>query len=135
MHNDEQAIRRLVAEWMTASKEGRNDDVLGMMSDDVVFLTPGRPPMDKQEFAALSQTPPGQPRPVFDGKSEIKEIQVCGDWAWMWTALTVVVTPPGGTPMTRAGHTLTVLKKQAGKWVIARDANMLAAVPAPQPAP
>jgi len=47
----------------------------------------------------------------------------------MWTKLTVVVTPPGnGKPMTRAGHTLSVLKKQGGKWVLARDANMLSPV-------
>jgi hypothetical protein len=38
-----------------------------------------------------------------------------------------VVTPPGGTKtMTRAGHTLSILNKQNGKWVLARDANMLA---------
>ena len=54
-----------------------------------------------------------------------------GDWAYMWTNLTVVFTPPGGTPpVTRAGNTLTILKKQNGKWVLARDANMLAVVQA-----
>lgn len=130
MQSDEQQIRQLVADWMTATKDGNNDAVLDMMSDDVVFLMPGRPPMGKQEFAAASQVPPGQVRPSFEGRSEIQEIQVSGDWAWMWTRLTVTVTPPGGTaPMTRAGHTLTVLRKQGGKWVIARDANMLAPVP------
>ena len=30
--------------------------------------------------------------------------------------------------MTRAGHTLSILKKQNGKWVLARDANMLSPV-------
>jgi len=38
-----------------------------------------------------------------------------------------VMTPPNGTePVRRAGHTLTILKKQDGRWVIARDANLLA---------
>jgi len=47
----------------------------------------------------------------------------------MWTKLTVVVTPTGGGPsMTRSGHTLSVLKKRQGKWVLARDANMLTPV-------
>jgi hypothetical protein len=33
---------------------------------------------------------------------------------------------PGNAPaMTRAGHTLSILKKQGGKWLLARDANML----------
>jgi hypothetical protein len=30
--------------------------------------------------------------------------------------------------MTRAGHTLSILMKQDGRWVLARDANMLAPV-------
>ena len=48
----------------------------------------------------------------------------------MWSKLTVVVTPPdGGKPMTRTGPTLSILKKQSGKWVLARDANMLALAP------
>ena len=48
----------------------------------------------------------------------------------MWTKLSVVVTPSGGGPsMMRAGHTLSILKKHNGEWVVARDANMLAPVP------
>ncbi len=47
----------------------------------------------------------------------------------MWTKLTVVVAPPGAKPTKRAGHTLSILEKQGGKWVLARDANMLAPVP------
>jgi hypothetical protein len=48
----------------------------------------------------------------------------------MWTHLTVVATPPDSGPsLTRAGHTLTILRKEHGKWVLARDANLL--VPKP----
>jgi ketosteroid isomerase-like protein len=48
----------------------------------------------------------------------------------MWTRLTIVLTPPDGAQsMTRAGHTLTILKKQNGKWVLARDANLLVPMP------
>jgi ketosteroid isomerase-like protein len=48
----------------------------------------------------------------------------------MWTKLTVVVTPPsGGATIKRAGHTLTVLKKEHGRWLLARDANLLTVVP------
>jgi hypothetical protein len=43
--------------------------------------------------------------------------------------LSVLMTPPGGAPsMARAGHTLSILNKQNGKWVLARDANMLSSV-------
>jgi uncharacterized protein (TIGR02246 family) len=128
MTSDEQQIRQLVATWIEATKAGDSDTVLSLMTDDVVFLITGQPPMiGKAAFAAAMQSQSGQPRPQFDGKSEIQEIQILGDWAYMWTRLTVIVTPPGGQPMTRSGHTLTILKKQNGKWLLARDANMLSA--------
>ncbi len=129
MSSDEQQIRELVATWMSASKAGDVDTVLSLMTDDVVFLVPGRPVMRKVEFAAASRAQSGQSAPQIDGTSEIQEIQVAGDWAFMWTKLKVVVTPPGGEPMTRAGHTLTVLRKENGRWLLARDANLLASVP------
>lgn len=129
MSNDEQEIRDLVATWMAASKAGEVEKVLSLMADDVVFLVPGQPPMNKAAFAAAATGQARQNSPQFDGTSETQEIQVMGDWAFMWTKLKVVVTPPDGAPsMTRAGHTLSILKKQGGKWVLARDANMLAPV-------
>jgi uncharacterized protein (TIGR02246 family) len=132
MNSDEQEIRQLVASWIAATKSGDTDAVLSLMADDVVFLVTGQPPMvGKAAFAAAMQAQSGQGRPQFEGKSEIQEIEVLGDWAYMWTKLTVVFTPPGGaTSITRAGNTLTILKKQNGKWVLLRDANMLAVVPA-----
>jgi uncharacterized protein (TIGR02246 family) len=126
MHNDEQEIRRLVATWMSATEAGDVETVLSLMTDDAVFLIPGRPPMRKAEFAAQARSQATQPAPKLAGSSAIQEIQVVGDWAFMWSQLTIVVTPPNnGTPMRRAGHTLTVLRKQSGKWLLARDANML----------
>jgi uncharacterized protein (TIGR02246 family) len=100
------------------------------MADDVVFLTPGHPPMiGKSAFAAAAKAQSKPDSPHFDGTSEIQEIKVLGEWAFMWTKLSVVVTPSGGGPsMTRAGHTLSILKKQNGKWILARDANMLSPV-------
>jgi uncharacterized protein (TIGR02246 family) len=131
METDEQEIRQLVATWIDATKAGDTDTVLGLMADDVVFLVTGQPPMiGKAAFAAAMRAQSGQGRPQFEGKSEIQEVQVLGDWAYMWTKLTVVFTPPGGASVTRAGNTLTILNKQNGKWVLARDANMLASVPA-----
>lgn len=133
MQSDEQEIRELVATWMAATKAGDIETVLSLMADDVVFLMPGRPPMiGKSAFATAAKAQAGQERPQFDGASEIQEIKVFGEWAFMWAKLSVVVSPPGGAPsMMRAGHTLSVLKKENGRWVLARDANMLS--PASQP--
>jgi uncharacterized protein (TIGR02246 family) len=133
METDEQEIRQLVATWIDATKSGDTGTVLSLMADDVVFLVTGQPPMiGKAAFAAAMLAQSGQGgRPQFEGKSEIQEIQVLGDWAYMWTKLTVVFTPPSSArSITRAGNTLTILKKQNGQWVLARDANMLAVVQA-----
>lgn len=129
MSSDEAEIRHLVATWMAATKAGDVDTVLGLIADDVVFLVPGRPPMRRDEFAAQSraQAAPGAALQI-DGASDIQEVQVLGDWAFMWARLQVTVTPQGAAPVERAGHTLTVLKKERGRWVIARDANLLAPV-------
>jgi uncharacterized protein (TIGR02246 family) len=130
MQSDEQEIRQLVITWMAATKAGDLETVLSLMAEDVVFLVPGQPPMiGRSAFAAAARSQQRQGPVQFDGRSEIQEIKVLGEWAFMWTKLTVVVNrPDGAAPMTRAGHTLSILKKQNGKWVLARDANMLAPV-------
>ena len=128
-HKDDGEIRELVSTWIRATKSGDIDTVLSLMSDDVVFLMPGQPVMRKAGFAAAARAQAGNNAPTFDGTSEIQEIRVLGDWAFMWTKLTVVATPPGGgPPITRSGHTLSILTKHNGRWVLARDANMLAPV-------
>lgn len=129
MASDEEQIRQLVKTWLEASKAGDVETVLGLMSDDAVFLIPGREPMRKDEFAAASRAQSSASAPRIDGVSEIQEIKVLGDWAFMWTKLRITATPPGGAlPIERAGHTLTILNRQNGKWVLARDANLLAPV-------
>lgn len=121
MQSDEQLIRQLVADWMAASKAGDAQKVASLMADDAVFLMPGQPPMSKAGFVQAAGN-----APKVDGASDIQEIKILGDWAFMWARLTVVITPPNGAKaITRAGHTLTILQKLDGKWVIARDANML----------
>ena len=134
MQSDEDQIRQLAATWMAASTSGDADTVLSLIADDVVFLLPGRPPMLKGEFANASKAQAAPGGPKIDGSSEIMELKVLGDWAFMWTRLRVVVTPPDGTPaVERAGHALTILKKEHGKWLLARDANLLSPVRPPQP--
>lgn len=130
MGSDEAEIRGLISTWMAATKAGDIETMLGLMADDVVFLLPGQQSMvGKAAFAKAARAMAGPGAPRFDGKSEIQEIKVLGEWAFMWTRLTVVATPPdGGQPVTRAGFTLSILRKENGKWVIARDANMLSPV-------
>jgi uncharacterized protein (TIGR02246 family) len=126
MTDDERAIRDLVASWMAASQAGDLQTVLGLMTDDVVFMVPGREPFGKEVFAAAAQ---GMKDVGMQGASDIRELAVLGDWAYLRNHLTVTMTPPGGKPVRRTGYTLTILRKQPdGRWLLARDANLLAEV-------
>lgn len=127
MQNDEQAIRELLTTWLSATKVGDTERVLSLMAEDAVFLVPGQPPMRGRAAFAAAQA--GLKQVDIEATSEIQEIKVFGEWAYLWTKLSVVMTPKkGGAPNKRAGNTLSILQKQAGSWVIFRDANMLAEV-------
>jgi uncharacterized protein (TIGR02246 family) len=124
MSDDERAVRELVATWMAATQAGDHETVLGLMTDDVVFMVPGREPFGKAAFAAASKSMQGL---HIEGTSDIVELQVLGDWAYLRNRLEVTMTPPGGSPATRSGYTLTILRREPdGRWRLARDANLLA---------
>jgi uncharacterized protein (TIGR02246 family) len=123
MSEDEAAIRNLVDTWMAASKAGDIATVLDLMTDDVVFMVPGREPFGKQEFAAASDA---MKNVLIDGKADIRELRVLGDWAYMRNYLEMTITPEGGAPVKRSGWTLTILRKEDGRWRLARDANLVA---------
>ncbi|MEM5385466.1 SgcJ/EcaC family oxidoreductase [Paraburkholderia phymatum] len=124
MTEDERAIRQLIDTWLAASKAGDTATVLSLMTDDAVFMVAGQKPFGKAAFMAASE---GQKNIDIDGKSDILELQVLGDWAFLRTHLEVTVTPKDGSPpMRRVGNTLTILRKETdGRWLLARDANLL----------
>jgi uncharacterized protein (TIGR02246 family) len=125
MDSDEQAIRSAVQAWMRASAAGDLQGVLELMDDDVVFLGPGRPPMrGTAVFAEASKAMEG--KVSIEGASDIQEVRVFGDWAYVWTQLTITMRPAdGGAPTHRGGPGLSVWRKKPdGAWVIYRDANM-----------
>ena len=125
MMDDERAIRSLIDTWMEASKAGDLKTVLSLMTDDVVFMVPGKEPFGKAEFAATSE---GMKNVRIEGTSEIKELKLLGNWAYLRNHLQITVTPPNGQPMRRSGYTLTIVRKEPdGRWRLARDANLLTA--------
>jgi uncharacterized protein (TIGR02246 family) len=126
MTNDERAIRSLVDTWMAATRAGDIRTVLDLMADDAIFMVPGQKPFGKEVFAAASQ---GMEHVRFDARSDIQELRVLGDWAYLRSYVDITVTPAEGQPVRRAGYTLTILRKQSdGRWVLARDANLLTSV-------
>jgi len=125
MTDDERAIRQVVERWTAASKSGDRATVLSLVTDDVIFLVPGQEPFGKEAFAAASK---GMGSMQIEGSSEILELRVLGDWAFIRNHIEMTVTPPGGNPVRRSGYTLTLLRKEAdGQWRLARDANLLTA--------
>jgi uncharacterized protein (TIGR02246 family) len=127
MSEDDRAIRNLIETWMTATRAGDHAKVLSLMTDDVVFLVPGQAPFGKEAFAVNSQALKDA---RIDGKSDVQEIIVAGDWAFCRTHLVVAMTPPNGEVTRRSGHTLTILRKERdGQWRVARDANLLTKQP------
>jgi uncharacterized protein (TIGR02246 family) len=127
MSDDEQAIRALIARWIAATREGDVDAVLSLMAPDAVFLIAGQPPMiGHQAFAGSLRTVLADHK--IESTSEVDEVAVSGDMAYCRTRLSVTVTSKHGKlPLQRTGHTLTILRKGGdGKWLLTRDANMLA---------
>jgi uncharacterized protein (TIGR02246 family) len=97
------------------------------MTDDVVFSVPGQEPFGKEAFAAASR---GMGDMQMEGTSQIIELQLLGDWAFIRNRIEMTATPPGGKSIRRLGYTLTLLRKESdGKWRLARDANLLTVQP------
>jgi len=127
MSDDERAIRELIATWMAASQAGDIETVLSLMTDDVMFMVPGGEPFGKEAFATAAQ---GLKDMRMQGSSEIRELKVLGDWAYLRAYIQMTVTPAGGAPVRRTGYTLTILRRQPdGRWLLARDANLLTTAP------
>lgn len=120
---DEQAIRDLQQAWFTATIDKDLPAILQLMAEDVVFLTPGRPPFGRDEFIAGFEAMRQMP---MQCSGSMEEVILHGDIAYARAKLSVTVTPPNGEPKRLAGYTLSVYRKLAdGRWVLARDANLL----------
>jgi len=129
MQNDEQAIRDLVTKWNEATAKSDVETVMDLIADDAVFQVAGRAPFGKDAFAEGFRAGLEQVR--IEARSEIEELQVTGDFAYLRNHLWVTITPRGGgVPLERTGYTLTILRKQAdGSWLLSRDANLITAEP------
>jgi len=123
MSDDELAVRDLVDAWMEASRAGNTAAVLELMTDDVLFMVPGREPFGKEEFRQNSE----MMRDLrVDGVADIREIEVLGDRAWIRNHVDITITQPDGEALRRSGFTLTILRKgDDGRWRLYRDANLV----------
>ena len=122
---DEQQIRAVIDAWCEASSAGDLTAQFHLMTRDVIFLTSGRAPMRRDEFAAAFRAMTQVA--TIKCRSRLQEITVSGDLALCWNLLEVAVTPiEGGHVRKHAGNVLTALRRGPdGQWRIWRDANLI----------
>lgn len=83
--------------------------------------------MTRSAFEAASRSQAAATLRI-DVRSDVQEVQVDGTMGYLWSHLVVNVTPDGADTIKREGHTLTVFRKVAGRWLLHRDANLLVRV-------
>lgn len=124
MASDGDGIHDLMSSWRRASRDGDVGALLQMVEDDVVFLTPGNPPIGRKEFEAGFRK--FSAKATIETEQDIRELKVAGDFAYAVSHLRVTMTPrQGGKPLVTEGHVLTVFRRNDGRWRIARDANLM----------
>jgi uncharacterized protein (TIGR02246 family) len=121
--DDERQIRALIEAWIAASNARNLPALMDMMTDDVVFMTPGRAPFGKAEFAADSQRMKGV---AINARAQVQEIDIYGPRATIRNHIQVQLTSSGQAPERMSGYAMSILRKEAdGRWRIARDANLV----------
>ena len=132
MGPDERAIREVHSTWIDAVNAGDLARLLTMMTDDAVFLNPGRAPLGRDGFSDGFSAAHKQVR--INCISELEEVVVVGEVAYTRSRDSLSVIPrAGGEAAQLAGHRITVWRKQhggpdGGRWLLARDAHTLSAV-------
>ena len=128
--SDEQAaIRRTDADWLTAAASHDVNRALPFWADDATILVPGAPPIVGKEairkYVTESFATPGF---SITWKTEKVEISQSGDLAYSTGTNRVSLNGPDGKSLTEEGRGVTVWKKQTdGSWRCALDVTSPAA--------
>jgi len=128
MRSDEQAIREVHSTWIEAVNAGDLARLLAMTTDDVVFLIPGEQCSDRDAFSTKFSAAHQQLR--IGCVSELIEAVIVGEVAYTRSRDSLTVSPRAGGEESRlAGDRMTIYRKQPdGRWLLARDANVLSPV-------
>jgi uncharacterized protein (TIGR02246 family) len=125
MGTDVRQIHEVHSTWIEAVNAGDLVHLLAMMTEDAVFLNPGREPVGRDGFSPGFTAAHQQAR-ICCG-SELEEVVVVSEVAYTRSRDSLSLTPrTGGDAIRLAGHRLTVYRKQPdGRWLLACDANTL----------
>jgi len=129
---DKESILVLADRWRLATRAKDIEAILELVADDVVFLPSSMPPIKgKEELGKMYRT-------FFQLYREIKheaiieEIQIAGDWAFLWGTDELRLTPQSEEPAIHLkGKGISILRRQSdGSWLFWRGINNM--TPQPQ---
>ncbi len=120
---EENAILALLERWRLATEAKDADVLLELCADDVVLLpSSGAPVRGKDAVARMYQLLFAHYHEVNQNVA-VEELQVGGDWAFLWGTHDLRLTPHSGAPLHMRGHGFSVLKRQGGTWRFWRGIN------------
>jgi len=127
--DDHNKIRRLGEDYLAAEEAKDLPGLLGLLTDDVIFLMPAAAPLrGKAAVESLYRTFFAQ----FTSRhaATVEEIVVAGDWAFAWGEESLKLTAASGQSAEMRGKGMSILRRQAdGSWKFARGINNLQPVP------
>lgn len=128
MEQDRKEIHAWLDRWLKCAADGDREGLERLIADDAVFLVPHAGVMDKMTCAAAATAQDPNVETHLDCRAE--EVEVRGDWAWLRTRIDLVlVNKETGARSRMAGHSLSILERRDGRWVVVRDANTVVPVP------
>lgn len=123
MSPEEIAVREAHALFIDAVNAADLARVLGLMTQDAVFIHPGRAPFGRDAFPAGFTA--GHRDYELHCTSELEEVVVAGRVAYTRARDTLTLAPRAGGATTQlAGYRLSIYRFEAdGAWRLARDAH------------
>lgn len=121
---DTTAIRQMFREWKDAVTAKDIPRLLSFITEDAVFMPPGQPLIrGKKQVEALYQM--SFSKFNMEQEFQIEEIQIAGDWAFLWGIDSAKLTPTDGGPAVDAkGMGISILRRQPdGSWKFSRGIN------------
>src|SRR5262245_57688706 len=92
---DEAAIRQMIVDWKEAVRRKDIARLVSFIAEDAIFMPPGQPLIHgKAEVEAMYKSTFG--KLSIEQDFQIHEIEILGDWAFLWGVDSAKVTPAEG---------------------------------------
>jgi len=123
---DREQIDDLFDRWRAAGRASDVEELVGLVTEDAEFWTPGVPPLKGREAVRAGFSPAFAQFEV-DQDFQRQELVVSGDWAFARGLEINRVTPRvGGTEIVRRQRAFMVMKRgDDGQWRFARGMTHL----------